>query len=182
MPVAYLADDSRLIRAQVPGDLPEFSWVTFDDGLALAKGLRSVTPDVVVVDVSLPELDGFDLLRDGHIAPHLPVVAISGKKGYLTDLTLMRGKLWRRDRFATVFKDAEFSKSLRVALEMVLGSVVPAHKHAARHPLQRHDHNVLTRCGARVPSTAITADETLVADCCQMAQGTRIIADTLVTQ
>ncbi len=138
MPVVFIADDSLTILAQVasgPGSLPEripgCTVVTFPDGLALVSGLRGVTPDLVIIDMRLPELDGFDLLRSDHIAEHIPVIAVSGMQLYLDTAAQERNRLWTRARFATVFKDDNFLATLADFVSTLLGQPEPADPHPA---------------------------------------------------
>ena len=73
------------------------------DGLSALRAARALRPDVVLLDVHLPDLDGFDvaarLTRDGG-APHVvlvssheardfgPLVARSGARGFLSKADL----------------------------------------------------------------------------------------------
>jgi two-component system, OmpR family, alkaline phosphatase synthesis response regulator PhoP len=64
-----------------------FSVVTASDGLEGLKKARTVKPDVVVLDLVLPELDGFELceaLRRDAATAKVPVVILSGLNSAFT--------------------------------------------------------------------------------------------------
>ena len=61
-----LADDHRAMQDRVRALLePEFDVVgAAEDGRALVDMARMLNPDVLVVDVSMPELNGIDAVRE----------------------------------------------------------------------------------------------------------------------
>lgn len=71
------ADNRLLVQALLEDlyDLREYA-----TGVAALKGLRVDVPDLVLLDISLPEMDGTDVVReiraDGALQ-HLPVVALT---------------------------------------------------------------------------------------------------------
>lgn len=60
-----LADDHKIVAAGLKGILePEFELVgTVQDGRALLKAARELRPDVIVVDISMPLLNGIEAVR-----------------------------------------------------------------------------------------------------------------------
>ena len=60
-----LADDHKIVAAGLQGILePEFELVgTVQDGRALLKAARELRPDVIVVDISMPLLNGIEAVR-----------------------------------------------------------------------------------------------------------------------
>ncbi len=60
-----LADDHKIVVAGLKGILePEFELVgTVHDGRALLKAARELRPDVIVVDISMPLLNGIEAVR-----------------------------------------------------------------------------------------------------------------------
>ncbi|MEM9461039.1 MAG: response regulator [Myxococcota bacterium] len=70
--------DNRLLISLILGD--DYDVVEFEDGPAAVAGLAASGPDLVLMDISLPGMDGPDVL--GHLREdprtcHLPVVALT---------------------------------------------------------------------------------------------------------
>ena len=79
-PRVLLADDHRLVAEGVKSLLAaDFELVgVVEDGLALVAAARTLQPDVIVADISMPRLNGFDALarlRQGN--PRVRVVFLT---------------------------------------------------------------------------------------------------------
>lgn len=71
------ADNRLLVRALLGG---EFELVEYETGTAALEGLRASPPDLVLLDISLPGMDGREVLRQLRSDPSLrklPVVALT---------------------------------------------------------------------------------------------------------
>lgn len=70
--------DNRLLVQAILDDLYEI--IEFESGIAALDGLFDATPDVVLLDISLPEMDGSEVLRrmkqDERLAS-IPVIALT---------------------------------------------------------------------------------------------------------
>jgi two-component system cell cycle response regulator DivK len=70
--------DNRLLVHALLDD--EFLVVEYSDGLAALAGLKVVRPDLILLDISLPEMDGIEVLRriraDADLRA-LPVIALT---------------------------------------------------------------------------------------------------------
>jgi len=81
-PVVLLVDDDDAIRRSVAEglELEGFSVVPASGGRAALAALESLTPDVIVLDLTMPDLDGLDVLErlrsDG---PDVPVCILSAR-------------------------------------------------------------------------------------------------------
>jgi DNA-binding NarL/FixJ family response regulator len=79
-----IADDQRLVRAgfsMILGAQPDIEVVgEADDGAEAIRVVRAVRPDVVLMDVRMPELDGLaatrELLSEGPAGRHVPKILI----------------------------------------------------------------------------------------------------------
>ena len=71
-----LGDDHKIVAAGLKGILePEFELVgTVQDGRALLKAARELRPDVIVVDISMPLLNGIEAVRQLKKANDCPKV------------------------------------------------------------------------------------------------------------
>jgi CheY-like chemotaxis protein len=95
-----LVDDEPNLRTLLTAVLERrgFQVTTAEDGFAALRRLRAEVPDLIVSDLRMPNMNGFELLavvRDKF--PNIPVVAISGEfvgeevEGVLADVFLQKG-------------------------------------------------------------------------------------------
>lgn len=78
--IAIIEDnaDNRLLLQLLLGD--RFELTEYDTAAAARAGLRQQKPDLVLMDISLPDAEGTDLLRELRATPDLralPVVALT---------------------------------------------------------------------------------------------------------
>ena len=74
--------DTRLMYAEYLR--PDYDTREAGDGLAALEALREALPDVIVTDLSLPRMDGFELIARLNADERLrgiPVIALSGYSG-----------------------------------------------------------------------------------------------------
>ena len=74
--------DTRLMYAEYLR--PDYETSEAGDGVAALEALRGALPDVIVTDLSLPRMDGFELiarLRADERLREIPVIALSGYSG-----------------------------------------------------------------------------------------------------
>ena len=84
-----LVEDDELVAAGLTTllDLEGFTVLTIDRGLAVDETIRSFKPHVVVLDLTLPDIDGIEVFRRLRKRwPDLPVVFSTGY-GSSVDLT-----------------------------------------------------------------------------------------------
>ncbi len=70
--------DNRLIIRTILED--QYEIVEFSSGIEAIEGFRRNKPDVVILDISLPEMDGTEILRrirDDAVLQDLPVIALT---------------------------------------------------------------------------------------------------------
>lgn len=70
--------DNRLIIRTILED--QYDIVEFSSGIEAIEGFRKSKPDVVIMDISLPEMDGTEILRrirDDSDLHDLPVIALT---------------------------------------------------------------------------------------------------------
>ena len=70
--------DNRLLVSVILED--DFDVVEFEDGAQALAGLADAAADLVLLDISLPGMDGVEVLRNLREAPataHLPVIALT---------------------------------------------------------------------------------------------------------
>jgi len=70
--------DNRLIIRTILED--QYDIVEYSSGIEAIEGFRKSKPDVVILDISLPEMDGTEILRrirDDSALHDLPVIALT---------------------------------------------------------------------------------------------------------
>ncbi|MGI9627233.1 MAG: response regulator [Longimicrobiales bacterium] len=70
--------DNRLLVQALLED--RFDIIEFETGVGAVAGLLDVKPDLVLLDISLPEMDGTEVLawiREQDELKHLPVIALT---------------------------------------------------------------------------------------------------------
>ncbi len=82
MPKILVVEDNEDIREALTQSLQRrgFSVVTAMDGLAGVKAAADERPDLILMDVNMPELDGWESTRRIHGMEgmeHLPVIALT---------------------------------------------------------------------------------------------------------
>jgi PAS domain S-box-containing protein len=78
----YVEDNTANMQLmqEIIGRHPEFNLQVADNGLYGIEIARSVLPDVILLDINLPGINGFEvlkLLREDPLTTHIPVLAIS---------------------------------------------------------------------------------------------------------
>ena len=74
-------DDEAAVRESVCGVLSDFGYVVAEagDGVSGVDSLRSNAADAVVMDIYMPQRDGFETIRElRRVAPNVRIIAISG--------------------------------------------------------------------------------------------------------
>lgn len=90
----YLADDEKNIRNLIQAFLSKegFSVQTFADGESLLEACKRALPDLVILDVMMPGMDGFSVCSElRRQSPLLPILIVSAKDSpydRVTGLTL----------------------------------------------------------------------------------------------
>jgi CheY-like chemotaxis protein len=80
--VVMVADDSKIVRVKTGRLLErqEYRVLCAEDGLEAVKQLQTDVPDVLITDVEMPGMDGFELTRHVRQNPrtaHIPVIMIT---------------------------------------------------------------------------------------------------------
>ena len=80
--VVMIADDSKVVRVKTSRLLASqhYQVATADDGADAVKKIEASMPDLLITDVEMPGLDGFELtrhVRDNPRTSHIPIIMIS---------------------------------------------------------------------------------------------------------
>ena len=82
--IVLVVDDSLTMRKVLSRVLEreDFEVVTANDGMDAILKLQSVTPDIILTDIEMPRMDGFEFsrhVRDNEATAHIPLIVISSR-------------------------------------------------------------------------------------------------------
>jgi two-component system response regulator ChvI len=88
MATIALVDDDKNILASVTMLLEQEGYTvrTFPDGVAALAGLSSAPPDLAILDIKMPRMDGLELLRRLRQNGDLPVIFLTSKDEEIDEL------------------------------------------------------------------------------------------------
>lgn len=81
MPHIFVIDDEQNIRDILEKFLKKegFTVSTFQDGAEVLSALKSIEPDLLVLDIMMPNVDGLELLRRLRKQSFIPVIVVSAR-------------------------------------------------------------------------------------------------------
>src|SRR6202051_3870822 len=88
MPTIALVDDDRNILASVSIALEAEGYriMTYTDGLSALDGFNSSPPDLAILDIKMPRMDGMETLRRLRQKSDLPVIFLTSKDEEIDEL------------------------------------------------------------------------------------------------
>jgi len=88
MPTVALVDDDRHILTSVGIALETEGYhiQTFTDGAAALQGFEEMPPDVAILDIKMPRMDGMELLRRLRQKSEVPVIFLTSKDEEIDEL------------------------------------------------------------------------------------------------
>ncbi len=88
MPTIALVDDDRNILASVSIALESEGYrvQTYTDGASALDGLQQSQPDLAILDIKMPRMDGMELLRRLRQRTDLPVIFLTSKDDEIDEL------------------------------------------------------------------------------------------------
>lgn len=88
MPTIALVDDDRNILASVSIALEAEGYrvETYTDGASALDGLNQSTPDLAILDIKMPRMDGMELLRRLRQRTDMPVIFLTSKDDEIDEL------------------------------------------------------------------------------------------------
>jgi len=113
---ALVVDDEPHV-AELLGDAlatEGFSVVTAPDGLAALRRARQYGPDVIVLDIGLPGLDGFEVCRALRKESNAPIIVVSARTDEVDKVVGL--EIGADDYIAKPFSPREFVARLRAVL------------------------------------------------------------------
>jgi two-component system response regulator ChvI len=88
MPTIALVDDDRNILASVSIALESEGYrvQTYTDGASALDGFQAASPDLAILDIKMPRMDGMELLRRLRQKTDLPVIFLTSKDDEIDEL------------------------------------------------------------------------------------------------
>jgi two-component system response regulator ChvI len=88
VPTIALVDDDRNILASVSIALEAEGYriQTYNDGATALEGLRTSPPDLAILDIKMPRMDGMELLRRLRQKTEMPVIFLTSKDEEIDEL------------------------------------------------------------------------------------------------
>src|SRR6266704_6891027 len=88
MPTIALVDDDRNILTSVSIALEAegYRTMTYSDGASALDGFKTSPPDLAILDIKMPRMDGLELLRRLRQAQDLPVIFLTSKDEEIDEL------------------------------------------------------------------------------------------------
>src|SRR5713101_3014436 len=101
MPTIALVDDDQNILTSVSMALEaeSFRVITYSDGISALQGFNTSPPDLAVLDIKMPRMDGMELLRRVRKTSDLPVIFLTSREEEIDELCGL--KLGRTTSFAS---------------------------------------------------------------------------------
>jgi two-component system response regulator ChvI len=89
--IAVVDDDPDILDVvETMLELEGHQVVTFDNGPAALEALRAKSPDLVILDIKMPGIDGIELLRQLRLKSRVPVIFLTGKLDEVDELLALR--------------------------------------------------------------------------------------------
>ncbi len=116
-PLALVVDDSMLIRHAVCRFFEErgFSVESATNGLEALEMLKSVSPDLIVTDLSMPKMTGTELitaLKENAATMNTPILVLAAKQSGAHPLEETRADF-------VIFKDIDIQEQLEAAVSAI---------------------------------------------------------------
>ena len=88
MPTIALVDDDRNILTSVSIALEAEGYriMTYTDGASALEGFKSSPPDLAILDIKMPRMDGMELLRRVRQKSDLPIIFLTSKDEEIDEL------------------------------------------------------------------------------------------------
>jgi two-component system KDP operon response regulator KdpE len=82
MRVLVVDDEPQILRAlRINLQARQFDVVTAADGTAALDATKNQRPDLLILDLGLPDIDGVDVIRSLRAWTEVPVIVLSGRAG-----------------------------------------------------------------------------------------------------
>jgi two-component system response regulator ChvI len=134
MPTIALVDDDRNILTSVAVALEAegFRTMTYTDGFSALAGFKTSPPDLAILDIKMPRMDGMETLRRLRQTSNVPVIFLTSKDEEIDELFGL--KMGADDFIRKPFSQRLLVERVKVVLRRSGGydATAPKETHAAR--------------------------------------------------
>src|SRR6266481_3925413 len=89
MPTIALVDDDRniLTSVSIALEAESFRVTTYSDGVSALQEFEASPPDLAILDIKMPRMDGMELLRRLRKKSNMPVIVLTSKEDEADELS-----------------------------------------------------------------------------------------------
>jgi len=150
--------------------------VTAHDGLAAVELFEQAAPDLLLLDLNLPRLDGLGVCRQVRSVSNVPIIILSVRAG---DEAVVRGlEMGADDYMVKPFSPTQLVARIRAVMRRAGVQALPAHLEVGGLTLDRSRSEV--RRGDR-PPVRLTGLELKLLEALMLHPGQVLPSDTLIT-
>src|ERR1700726_4957753 len=137
MATIALVDDDRDILALVATTLESEGYhvVAYPDGPAALNGFKTVQPDLAILDIRMPQMDGVELLRRLRQKSDVPVIFLTGRLEETDELLGLR--IGADDFIRKPFSQRVLVERVRTLLRRFRSMDVPGEREDGDHVMER---------------------------------------------
>jgi two-component system, OmpR family, response regulator ChvI len=152
MPTIALVDDDRNILTSVSIALEAEGYriMTYTDGASALDGFRSSQPDLAILDIKMPRMDGMETLRRLRQKSDLPVIFLTSKDEEIDELFGL--KMGADDFIRKPFSQRLLVERVKAVLRRSQPKDPTAYLHLEERAGDTHGHGIPDPAGACDPS------------------------------
>jgi two-component system, OmpR family, response regulator ChvI len=92
MPIIALVDDDRniLTSVSIAFEAEGYRIMTYSDGASALGGFKTSPPDLAILDIKMPRMDGMELLQRLRQNSDMPVILLTSKEEEIDELCALK--------------------------------------------------------------------------------------------
>ncbi len=85
--IALVDDDHNILTSvSIALEAESYRVTTYSDGFSALEGFKACPPDLAILDIKMPRMDGMELLRRLRQNFHIPVIFLTSKEEEIDEL------------------------------------------------------------------------------------------------
>ena len=113
--IALVDDDRNILKSlRIALENEGYNVMTYNDGVSALEGLSETPPDLAVLDIKMPRMDGMELLRHLRQKSDMPVIFLTSKDDEIDELFGL--KMGADDYIAKPFKQRLLFERIKAIL------------------------------------------------------------------